>query len=103
MNARSLTAKLVLLALAVPTVGSAQLFKWTDENGVVHYGDRIPPQYANQDRSVLNNQGIIVDQHKVETDAQRAERERLASEEEAKKKQAEEDGRLVASYTKVSE
>jgi hypothetical protein len=26
----------------------------------VHYGDRIPPQYANRDRNVLNNQGVRV-------------------------------------------
>ena len=35
-------------------------FRWVDEHGVVHYGDNIPPQYATQDRTVLNAQGVEV-------------------------------------------
>jgi len=37
-----------------------QVYKWTDEKGVVHYGDAIPPQYADQDKTVLNSQGVAV-------------------------------------------
>ena len=33
-------------------------YRWTDEQGVVHYGDHIPPQYANQERAILNSQGV---------------------------------------------
>ncbi len=35
-------------------------YKWVDENGVAHYGDRIPPQYAKKESSVLNKQGVEV-------------------------------------------
>src|ERR1700739_300549 len=35
-------------------------YRWVDEHGVVHYGDHIPPQYAAQDRAVLNAQGVEV-------------------------------------------
>jgi hypothetical protein len=54
---------LVVTAIALPSIGVAQqqkLYKWTDENGVVHYDDTIPPEYANRDRNVLNNQGVHV-------------------------------------------
>jgi hypothetical protein len=53
---------LVVAAIALPSIGSAQqkTYKWTDENGVVHYGDKIPPEYANRDRNVLNDQGVRV-------------------------------------------
>ena len=57
---------LVVAALALPSTGSAQspqgqrLYKWTDSNGVIHYGDKIPPEYANLDRNVLNDQGVSV-------------------------------------------
>lgn len=37
-----------------------QLYKWTDEHGVTHYGDAVPPQYADQDKTVMNSQGIPV-------------------------------------------
>ena len=57
----------MIAALALPSIGGAQsrdsgtrLYKWTDKDGVVHYGDRVPPEYANNDRDVLNNQGVRV-------------------------------------------
>ncbi|HYC08791.1 MAG TPA: DUF4124 domain-containing protein, partial [Steroidobacteraceae bacterium] len=31
-------------------------YRWVDEQGVVHYGDHIPPEYATQDRAILNNE-----------------------------------------------
>ena len=36
---------IVVAAIALPSVGSAQqkLYKWTDENGRVHYSETIPP------------------------------------------------------------
>ena len=73
MNTRSLTAKLVLFVLAVPAVGAAQgIVSWKDENGVTHFGDRVPPEYANKDREVLNERGIVVDRRQGVTDEQRA-------------------------------
>jgi hypothetical protein len=58
---------LVVAALALPSIGGGQsrrdgtrLYKWTDRNGVVQYGDKIPPEYANLDRNVLNDQGVHV-------------------------------------------
>jgi hypothetical protein len=66
------TASVVLLAaglagapcvLAAPptTNGSSQpVYKWTDESGGIHYGDVVPPQYADQERTLLNPQGIAI-------------------------------------------
>jgi hypothetical protein len=52
---------------AAPKPGSAAkkssggvAYKWVDEQGVVHYGDNVPPQYAQQDRTVLNREGVAV-------------------------------------------
>ena len=50
-----------LAANRPPDAGKQQrVYKWIDENGVVHYGDAIPPQYAEQDKTVLNSQGVPV-------------------------------------------
>jgi hypothetical protein len=55
-----------LLAWVVPAQAvetgkpGAQAYKWVDEKGVIHYGDRIPPEYAKRERSVLNRQGVEV-------------------------------------------
>jgi len=35
-------------------------YRWTDEQGLVHYGDRIPPQYAQKERTILNSRGVEV-------------------------------------------
>lgn len=56
---------LVVAACALSFVGSSaaqsqRLYKWTDRNGVVHYGDKVPPEYADLDRNVLNEQGVSV-------------------------------------------
>lgn len=46
---------------AGPSSGKGEtVYKWVDEKGVVHYGDSIPPQYANRERRVLNDQGVEV-------------------------------------------
>ena len=39
---------------------SAGAYKWVDEKGMTHYGDRIPPEYAKRERAVLNSQGVEV-------------------------------------------
>lgn len=54
-----LSALLALLSAAA-FAGGPKLYKWTDEHGVVHYGSSIPPQYAKQQREVLNAQGQVV-------------------------------------------
>ena len=62
---KGLFAVLLAAAFALPSNSSAQgngarLYKWTDRDGVVHYGDSIPPEYANLDRNLLNTQGVPV-------------------------------------------
>jgi hypothetical protein len=58
-----IAAALVLAPLAA---GAAErnvpVYRWTDEKGVVHYGDAVPPQYADQEQTVLNRQGLAVAQ-----------------------------------------
>ena len=58
------SCSLVLLALtaAAPardaSSGKTQVYKWVDEKGEVHYGDSVPPQYTDQDKTLLNAQGV---------------------------------------------
>ena len=32
------------------TAPGRTVYKWVDEHGMTHYGDRIPPEYATQER-----------------------------------------------------
>lgn len=55
-NARLLFAAAALIA-AFSTGANAKLYKWTDEKGVIHYGEVIPPEYAGQDRVQFDDKG----------------------------------------------
>ena len=46
------------IAFASPV--NAKILKWVDSKGVTHYGDKLPPQEAGRDNSVLSDQGIVV-------------------------------------------
>jgi hypothetical protein len=63
-STRALLPALVLALLAgvahAASDTSQKLYRWVDKNGQVHYGDRIPTEYAEQDRDVLNSQGVPV-------------------------------------------
>lgn len=105
----------VLTALALPSSGSAQssgggprLYKWTDKNGVVHYGDSIPPEYANLDRNVLNERGVHVgfEEGEITAEEQAVIDRRNAAEEAdrlAKAEIARRDRMLLETYIAVSD
>ncbi|HEY6452409.1 MAG TPA: DUF4124 domain-containing protein [Steroidobacteraceae bacterium] len=40
--------------------GGTPVYRWVDEKGIVHYGDSVPSQYTQTERSVLNDQGVEV-------------------------------------------
>jgi hypothetical protein len=77
------------------------LYKWVDSDGVTHYGDRIPPEYATQEQHVLNARGIEISH----TDAQKSPDQ--ISADEQKKTDAEQravrDKNLLSTYSSVQE
>jgi Domain of unknown function (DUF4124) len=95
-----------LLALAGSPAGAAAgngrtVYKWVDAQGVTHYGDRIPPEYAAQEQHIINSQGVEINR----LDAQKS-AEQLAAEDQ-KKLDAEQsrnrDHNLLSTYASVQE
>jgi len=76
-------------------------YRWVDEQGVVHYGDHIPPEYATQDRVILNNEGVEVGH----LDAQKTAEQQAtdARERAAAMKQKQHDAFLITTYTSVKD
>ena len=111
---RSVGAILLVVAATALLIGSAQgqhrarTYKWTDEKGVVHYGDAIPPEYANRDRTLLNEHGVpvgteegeITPQEREALDAQAAAAE---AERKAKEDIARHDRMLLETYISVAD
>jgi hypothetical protein len=76
-------------------------YRWVDEQGEVHYGDHIPPQYANQERAILNAQGVEVGH----LDGQKTPEQQAADARtrQAQMKQRQHDAYLVSTYTSVKD
>ena len=100
----SAAALLSTHAYAAPSTSSKQggvAYKWVDEQGVVHYGDHIPPQYAQQDREVLNSQGVPVGHIEAALTPEQASAEARKKAELFKQRQH--DSFLVSTYTSVKD
>ena len=53
---------LVILPISVSAAGKNQrLYRWVDTEGLVHYGDSVPAEYAELERQIVNDHGITVD------------------------------------------
>ncbi|MDH3978254.1 MAG: DUF4124 domain-containing protein [Gammaproteobacteria bacterium] len=94
--------------LITATSMAGQLYKWVDEDGVTHYGDRVPPEYVKQDREVVNQYGVKLKALPGElSDEQRAEVRRRQAIEEAELKQVrdaqERDQVLLTTYPSVED
>jgi len=41
---------------------AADVFRWVDENGEVHYSETLPPNFKDKGHDVLNERGIVTDE-----------------------------------------
>jgi hypothetical protein len=41
------------MMMAFSLSAEAKLYKWVDDKGVTHYGEVIPPEYANKEKDTL--------------------------------------------------
>jgi Domain of unknown function (DUF4124) len=104
-NAAWIVAPVLLLTAAgwasADKNSGRRLYKWVDAQGISHYGDHIPPEFANQEHEVFNSKGVQVEH----LDAQKTPEQALI---EDQKKQAAEDLKnrdknLLITYTSVQE
>jgi hypothetical protein len=98
------TSLLVVIAMLLSTPTLAKLYKWTDENGQVHYGDEVPQRYLKQEHSEVSEQGLKVKSvDAAETEAEKAERLRQEQaqklKEQKEKEQRQRDRVLLDTYT----
>ena len=89
---------------AQPPKQGKKMYKWTDKDGVVHYGSAIPPEYADQQKTQINSQGQTVKTiDGAMTPEQRAAREQAKLDEAAKKQAVEHDKVLLSTYGSVTD
>ena len=97
------TALLFLIPLAV-NAAEQKVYRWTDADGQLHYGDSIPPEYAEFPKDVLNDHGVTVDNLEGKKTAEQLEQDRIENERRvAKELQQRADQALLATYLTVEE
>jgi hypothetical protein len=94
-----LAVLLASAAIAQIPADQKKVYRWTDEKGVVHYGDRIPPEYSRGEAAVLNNQGVTVGIRPAQKTPEQLERE--AAQREIREKEQQRDSFLLTTYTSV--
>lgn len=79
-------------------------YTWVDDEGVRHYGDSIPPEYADKPKDVVNEHGVTVGHIRGRKTAEEIEAERVAKELELQKElQLRADRALLSTYNTVEE
>ena len=103
------TMRLSLITLSVLLLSTAfsvqaKMYKWIDEDGQMHFGDKIPPKYLVKEHDELNEQGVTT-KHRdaVKTPEEKAEARRLLKEQKKAaliaKKKKQRDRVLLDTYT----
>ncbi len=88
-------------ATGTDTGKGRSVYKWVDERGVTHYGDQIPPEYAAQERQVINSQGVEINRMEAQKSP-----EQLAAEEQRRldaQQRRDRDRNLMNTYASVQE
>src|SRR3990172_6037421 len=92
-------AALVLFA-AFSATAEAKLYKWVDDKGTTHFGETIPPEYANKDRVQYNDKGNVI---KKNVPANEAATGKKPVEDQAVIEQRRKDSALLNTYSNEKE
>ena len=101
----------LITTIALVTLGSSamagneqKVYKWTDDEGNVHFSDSIPAEHAEKSKEVLNDHGVTVGELAGKKTAEQLEQERIEKElQVAQELQRRADQALLATYLSVDE
>ena len=106
-----IVAGLALTLALADAAAAAKIYKWTDERGVTHYGEVIPPEYKDQAAQEMSPHGITLRKldavsATITPEQRKAAEEKTAREREEKQRAFEQrrrDVALVNTYTSAQE
>lgn len=99
-------AALFLLAAAWAGAAAAApsksvTYRWVDDQGIVHYGDHVPPQYAQKEHTELNAEGVELKRLDAEKSPEQQASD--ARKQEVVLRQKQHDSFLLTTYTSVAD
>jgi hypothetical protein len=85
----------------------SKLYKWVDDHGVTHYGEIIPPEYADKERDSLKKSGML-DKRAVkispeEAQAKKDNEQKIKMETQAATEQSRRESALLNTYSNEEE
>ena len=96
-----------VLSVSFSVNAEAKLYKWVDDKGTTHYGEVVPPEYANKDRDSISKSGLLDKRpEKVNSEVIRAKEEAEAkkkNENQAMVEQQRRDNALLNTYSNENE
>ncbi len=92
----------VVLCVAFSLNAEAKLYKWVDADGVTHYGETIPPEYAGRDTKMLDK-GRVTDRDDSFDDNKKKATKKETAEDKAAKEARRKDEALLNSFTNEKE
>lgn len=97
----------VLSALTIALPAEAKLYRWVDDKGVTHYGETVPPEFANKDKDVIKKSGMVEKKpEKAEQSTQKSKdesTEKLKAERQAAQEQLRRNNMLMNTYSNEAE
>jgi Domain of unknown function (DUF4124) len=79
----------------------AVAYRWVDEQGIIHYGDSVPPQYATKEQTLINRQGVVVRRMEAQKTPEQIAADARVQEGVVRQKQH--DSFLLTTYTSVKD
>jgi len=94
----------LLLASQVLAAQDSKVYRWVDGDGIVHFGDSIPAEFAEYPKEVLNSDAIIIGSLEGKKTEEQLEAERIENKQRAAQElQHRADQALLATYLTVDE
>lgn len=106
LNSKMVGVALVFAAIFCANV-EAKLFKWVDKDGQTHYGETIPPEYADRNSLELDKNGRVEKSREViSPESRQASKDadaKKTAEDEAAKEAQRKDNAILNTYTTEKE
>jgi len=96
-----------VLTLSYSLSAEAKLYKWVDNKGITHYGEVIPPEYADKQKDTLKKSGMLekrpeaIDTNSVKAKQEAENKRKLDS--QAAMEQQRRDNALLNTYSNENE
>ncbi len=104
MKSSFITGAVLIFLVSGATADTERVYRWVDDEGVVHFDDSIPAEYAELPKQILNDHGITVDNVQGKRTPEQIEADRAAKELDLQKElQRRADLALLATYLSEEE